>query len=218
MSYDEYIIGAKTFSISFNQDEIKTIKYKKGAANTADNDTAYFIRSMKNTNRLRNPSILKKNNYEYDHLIYFYAKKYNLDPAFVKAVMEAESNFDPYDISWKGAIGLMQIMPETARTMNINPKNIEENIEGGAKYLNYMLDRFGNMKLAVAAYNAGPGAVEKYGNNIPPYRETREYVERVFQNYRKHKSDNQMWYYVDAGGSVHVSDYPKDMRYRRLRK
>ena len=112
----------------------------------------------------------------------------------------------------------MQIMPETARTMNINPMNVEENIEGGVKYLNEMIYRFGNMKLAVAAYNAGPGAVEKYGKTIPPYKETTAYVEQVFKNYRKHKSDNQMWYYIDATGCVHISDYPKDMRYRRLRK
>ena len=218
MSYDKYIVETRTFSISFSENEIKSIKYSKERDTSAKNGNKSFVSFMKNTKRLKTPAMLKKNNYEYDHLIHLYARKYDLDPAFVKAVMEAESNFDPSDISCKGAIGLMQIMPETARTMNINPKNIEENIEGGAKYLNYMVDRFGDLKLAVAAYNAGPNAVKKYGNNIPPYKETREYVERVLKNYRKHKADNQMWYYVDASGSVHIADYPKDIRYRRVRK
>ncbi|MBI5574337.1 MAG: lytic transglycosylase domain-containing protein, partial [Elusimicrobia bacterium] len=147
-----------------------------------------------------------------------YADKYNLDPAFVKAVIEAESNFNPNDVSCKGAVGLMQLMPRTADGLKVNPNDVEKNIEGGTKYLNYMYEKFDDPKLALAAYNAGPNAVKKYGKKIPPYKETQNYVEKVLQNYRKHKSDKQMWYFIDDKGCIHISDNPKDKRYKRIIK
>ncbi|HAX61512.1 MAG TPA: lytic transglycosylase domain-containing protein [Elusimicrobia bacterium] len=171
---------------------------------------------MKNTKKTEKKE--KKTNYKYDPLIYFYADKYNLDPAFVKAVIEAESNFNPNDVSCKGAVGLMQLMPRTADGLKVNPKNVEENIEGGTKYLNYMYEKFGDSKLALAGYNAGPNAVKKYGKKIPPYKETQNYVEKVLQNYQKHKSDKQMWYFVDEKGCFYISDSPKDKRYKRVEK
>lgn len=112
------------------------------------------------------------------------AEKYDVDPRLVKAVAIAESNMNQNDISDAGAIGVMQLMPETARGLGVDPYDEQQNIEGGAKYLKQMLDTFGgNVKKAIAAYNAGPGAVQKYGG-IPPYGETQHYVGRVMDLYR----------------------------------
>ena len=112
------------------------------------------------------------------------AEKYDVDPRLVKAVAIAESNMNQNDISDAGAVGVMQLMPETAKGLGIDPYDEQQNIEGGAKYLKQMLDTFsGNVKKAVAAYNAGPGAVQKYGG-IPPYGETQHYVGRVMDLYR----------------------------------
>ena len=112
------------------------------------------------------------------------AEKYDVDPRLVKAVAIAESNMNQSDISDAGAIGVMQLMPETARGLGIDPYDEQQNIEGGAKYLKQMLDTFGgNVRKAVAAYNAGPGAVQKYGG-VPPYGETQHYVGRVMDLYQ----------------------------------
>lgn len=124
-------------------------------------------------------------NANYHTLVHEKATKYNLDPLLVKAVIKTESNWNEWAVSRKGAIGLMQLMPATAREMNVNnPFNPEENIEGGVKYLRYLLERFnGDLTLALAAYNAGPNWVEKFGF-IPPISETREYVRKVLSLYK----------------------------------
>ena len=116
------------------------------------------------------------------------ARMHGLDPALIKAVIKAESDGIPGALSEKGAMGLMQLMPDTAAGLFVsNPFDPESNIWGGAKYLRQMLDKFrGNVILALAAYNAGPGSVEKFGG-VPPFPETREYVKRVltfWQEYR----------------------------------
>ena len=109
----------------------------------------------------------------------------NLDPRLVRALIQAESGYNPRALSNKGAIGLMQLMPATASSLQVSdPWDIEENLRGGTTYLRKLLDRFaGSLELAVAAYNAGPKAVERHGG-VPPYRETREYVRRVIGLYR----------------------------------
>lgn len=126
---------------------------------------------------------------DYSKYIHRAASKYELEPELIKAVIKTESNGNHRAISRKGAKGLMQLMPSTARDMNVsNPFDPEENIEGGTRYLKYLLERFnGNMTLALAAYNSGPGTVEKYGN-IPPIDETRQYVKRIFNLYNGKKS------------------------------
>jgi soluble lytic murein transglycosylase-like protein len=124
---------------------------------------------------------------KYDREIRQASKRYGVDYALVKAVIKAESNFDPLAISRAGAKGLMQLMPGTAKALGVDDSfHPGDNIDGGVRYLRYLLDLFdGNLQLALAGYNAGEEAVFRY-NGIPPYQETRTYVQRVlryFQNY-----------------------------------
>jgi len=126
---------------------------------------------------------------DYSQYIHKAASKYDLEPELIRAVIKTESNGNHRAVSRKGAVGLMQLMPSTANDMNVsNPFNPEENIEGGTRYLKYLLERFkGNMTLALAAYNSGPGTVEKYGN-VPPIDETRQYVKRIYNLYNGKRS------------------------------
>lgn len=117
------------------------------------------------------------------------AQKHGVDPILVHSVIKAESNYNPNAISVVGARGLMQLMPATARQLGVhNSFNPKENIEGGVKYLKYLQQKFQDPALALAAYNAGEGAVAKYNNSIPPYRETQDYVVKVARNYRAAKA------------------------------
>ncbi|RMH22394.1 MAG: lytic transglycosylase domain-containing protein, partial [Acidobacteria bacterium] len=122
---------------------------------------------------------------EIARLIERYAHRADLDPRLVRAVVQVESGYDPRARSTKGAMGLMQLMPETARELAVrDPYDVEQNIRGGTTYLRRMLDRFDqDLTLALAAYNAGPGAVERHGG-VPPFRETRDYVRKVYRLYR----------------------------------
>jgi soluble lytic murein transglycosylase-like protein len=121
---------------------------------------------------------------KFKHLIEAKAKKYNLDPNLLAGLIRQESNYNPYAVSWCGAMGLGQLMPETARSLGVkDPFNAAQNLDGAAKYLRQQLDTFGgNTTKALAAYNAGPGAVMKYGG-VPPYSETQNYV-KVIQSHR----------------------------------
>jgi soluble lytic murein transglycosylase-like protein len=114
------------------------------------------------------------------------ARKYSLPDAFVAGVMRAESGFNPAAVSPKGAIGLMQLMPDTARDLGVDPKNPGQNADAGTRYLRDLLARYedqpNQVELALAAYNAGPAAVDKY-HGVPPYRETREYILRVLKSW-----------------------------------
>ena len=127
---------------------------------------------------------------KYDHIIAKAASKYKIDQALIKAVIKAESNFNHRAVSPVGAQGLMQLMPSTAYALQVDDVfQPENNIEGGVRYLRYLLNVYkGDLRLALAAYNAGETAVAKYGNNIPPFRETQNYIRRVlsyFDDFKK---------------------------------
>jgi soluble lytic murein transglycosylase-like protein len=136
-----------------------------------------------------NPADINK----YDHLITRASEKYRVDSALVKAVIKAESNFNHEAVSRKGARGLMQLMPATATSLQVQDSfHPENNIEGGVRYLRYLLTLFkGDLSLALAAYNAGEAAVAKHNYNIPPYRETQTYVRRVLQYFSQYRNEEK---------------------------
>ena len=106
------------------------------------------------------------------------ARKYGIPESLFLRLVQQESAWKPNARSHKGAMGLAQLMPATARALGVNPRDPKQNLEGGARYLKQMYKKFGSWRLALAAYNAGPGAVEKHGG-VPPYRETRNYVRKI---------------------------------------
>ena len=153
--------------------------------NVPSNPNAKYVLVLKEKRILFQPDIdLKK----YDNIITKAANKFKLDPALIKAVIKAESNFNHRAVSPVGAQGLMQLMPATASSLKVEDSfHPEKNIEGGARYLSYLLTLYkGDLTLALAAYNAGEKAVAKYNYNVPPYRETQNYVKRVFSYYRSY--------------------------------
>lgn len=142
-------------------------------------------------NGSENDAVIKStssDNRNFNDLFKYYADKYGVDFDLAKAVAKAESSFNPQAVSSAGAQGVMQLMPDTAKGLGVkNPFDPEENIAGGIRYLKGMLDKFnGNTSLALAAYNAGSGNVEKY-QGIPPFAETRNYVNTVQKYYQQMK-------------------------------
>jgi len=121
---------------------------------------------------------------EFDHLIVEASQRHGVDPSLIKAVIKVESNFNPRAVSSAGAKGLMQLMDATGEQLGVSdPFDARQNIEGGVAYLRQMMDRFDNLSLALAAYNAGPQAVAKY-QGVPPYAETQSYVSLVRRVHR----------------------------------
>ena len=140
---------------------------------------------------IKEKTAVSKNFYstnKYDHFISDAAEQTGVDSRLLKAMIKAESDFNPRAVSRKGAMGLMQIMPENFKMLNLdNPFDPWQNIRAGARYFQKMYERFnGKLALSLAAYNAGPTAVDRY-KRIPPYQETEEYVRRVLRYYRTFK-------------------------------
>ena len=133
------------------------------------------------------------NNSAYDVMILRHSETHGIDPSLVKAVVKAESNFNPNAVSQKGAQGLMQLMPDTAKQMKVeNPFDPDENIKGGARYLKFLGDTFqGDLELMLAAYNAGPTRVMEYNRSVPPIEETRNFIKRVKYFYNKLKNPHE---------------------------
>ena len=178
--------------ISINND----LKNKKSINN--DNKIQNLDTKNKNIN-ISNKKISSKYSFnvfdileKYDEIIKTSAETFDVDPNLIKAIIAAESSGNPNAISKAKAKGLMQLMDATARSMGVkNVFNPVDNINGGTKYFKYLLDKYnGDIKLALAAYNAGPGAVDKY-DGIPPFKETNNYVNRVLNYYSLLKADRQ---------------------------
>ena len=124
----------------------------------------------------------------FEPLIADAARRFSLDPRLVHAVVRAESAYDPDALSHKGAVGLMQLMPGTAQRYGVaDSRDPAQNLDGGVRYLRDLLQQFRTVNLALAAYNAGENAVISHGNTVPPFPETRTYVQRVLQYYRELK-------------------------------
>ncbi len=130
----------------------------------------------------------RANRKRYTPLIERTARRYRMDKALVHAVVTAESAYDAKAVSRAGAVGLMQLMPGTASRYGVsNRRDPAANLDGGVRYLRDLITRFRNVRLALAAYNAGENAVIRYGNKIPPYPETQNYVRKVLDYYRSYR-------------------------------
>lgn len=183
-----------------DKQDFQQILNAKELIQEAQDDNIQSDESYINLNRYQGVSNVQRTNNltnrtQIDELIKEYSQKYGLDSDFVKAVVKQESGFNEKATSKCGAMGLMQLMPGTAKALNVNdPYNARDNIEGGVKYLKGLMDRFdGDMKLALAAYNAGPNAVKKY-NGVPPYNETQNYVKNIMSMYQRIQSGGELWY------------------------
>jgi len=153
-----------------------------------------FMRDIKKDRKLRTTfrlSASARNPAEFEQIINSCAVQYGVDKSLVKAVIHAESGYDPNAVSSKGASGLMQLMPNTARSLKVaNSFDPADNIHGGVRYLKFLLDTFkGDVTLALAAYNAGLSRVAQYGG-VPPYAETRNYVAKVLSYKNSYQNSN----------------------------
>jgi len=125
----------------------------------------------------------------FDKIVEEVASRHGIDPFLIKAIIKAESMYNPRAVSPKGAMGLMQLMPETSKILGVqDPFDPYQNVEGGVRYLKYLIEKFGDLSLALAAYNAGPQIVEQT-RSIPPYPETQTYVRKVLNHYMLLKGD-----------------------------
>ena len=190
----EKISGQNSATQAIEQDFNKILESKKDENSKAIEAIEKKVESkplaeeIKETVELKSKIDLKAQKADIDELIATFSEKYDIDSDFIKAIIKQESGFNAKATSKKGAMGLMQLMPKTAESLGvIDAYNPSENIEGGVKYLKGLLDKYDNNKeLALAAYNAGPGAVKKYGG-IPPYKETQNYVNAIMGTYNKVK-------------------------------
>jgi len=161
---------------------------------TNTNEIKELESSLKEAVELKSKIDLRAQSANVDELIETFGEKYGIDSDFIKAIIKQESGFNVNATSKKGAMGLMQLMPKTAESLGVlDAYNPSQNIEGGVKYLKSLLEKYGdNKEMALAAYNAGPGAVKKYGG-IPPYKETQNYVNSIMNTYNKVKDAGLLW-------------------------
>lgn len=163
------------------QDRINQAESKQVSSTLYNNIPAFPITSTYNPISTVGSTVSPS---QFDSIITQKANKYGIDEKLIHSVVKAESNYQANARSGAGALGLMQLMPATARGLGVNnPLDPSQNVEGGTKYLSQMLDRYnGNIELALAAYNAGPGNVDKH-QGIPPFEETQNYVKKVMNSY-----------------------------------
>ncbi|MEM7249864.1 MAG: lytic transglycosylase domain-containing protein [Pseudomonadota bacterium] len=161
---------------------------KNGVVHLTDRPLGPGYKLILRTKRRSPPSNYSKNRKRYTPMINEMARRAQLDRALVHAVVTAESAYNPGAVSKAGAVGLMQLMPGTAKRYGVRDRrDPAQNVWGGVRYLRDLLEQFNDLSLALAAYNAGENAVIKYGRKIPPYPETQQYVKRVLQYYRRHR-------------------------------
>jgi len=197
------VIGAKSKGLDYKPTVLATKIYVYEDPETGEkffsnikmveNSRLYMVVATRNPfledpkNSAKDTSFSPNLSTKFDELFEEVARTYNLDPKLLHAIAKVESNYNPRAVSPKGALGVMQLIPSTARLVGVSdPFDPRENIHGGARYLRYLLDKFGDLTLALAAYNAGPKAVEAYGG-IPPYAETQRYVRSVLSLYQRLK-------------------------------
>jgi soluble lytic murein transglycosylase-like protein len=186
------IIGLALFQYIWNSDSPRTPRFIKRYSSSLaislikNLPSRYLTTGRSGLKQDKNHLLMWRN--RYSHQLRLICKKYKLDPKLVEILISVESGFRYDAISPRGAIGLMQVLPITALEMGIsNPFDPIENMQAGCRYLHLMIDRYqGDLALALAAYNAGPGAVDKYGG-IPPYAETKAYVKKILTAYRSIK-------------------------------
>jgi hypothetical protein len=190
-----YLVGGARFEVESATESPAGVWYRRGPM------SVFIERSRINRIEREDPESLAKlnssrergwstGNARIDSLIKLNAAKYDVDPYLIFCVMEQESHFNPRALSPKGARGLMQLMPGTAARFGVRKvHDPAQNIAGGTRYLKQLMTQFnGRVDLVLASYNAGEGAVMKYGNRVPPYRETRNYVKRIGYKYRRAKT------------------------------
>jgi soluble lytic murein transglycosylase-like protein len=185
-----FIVMILTLSSSAAWASIYVCREKSGAMNFTNAPTGSNCQPFSLTESIsyQSPSRKAGDSTMYDLEIRRVGQRYQVDPPLIKAVIQAESDFDSRAVSSRGAQGLMQLMPETARELRVdNPFNPRENIDGGTRYLRQMLDNFnGDLTLSLAAYNAGPGLVSRTGG-VPQIPETVQYVNKVLKQYKEYK-------------------------------
>jgi hypothetical protein len=152
----------------------------------------------------------------YLNIIYKVANAYHMNPELVKAIVKVESNYNHRAVSPKGAQGLMQLMPATAKRFGVHDVfDPEENITGGVKFLRYLFNEFGehNLDLVLAGYNAGEKVVREYGNKVPPYSETQQYIKKVKALYLSHSNHKgtktKIYKYIDENGVLTFTNIPR---------
>ncbi|WML43393.1 lytic transglycosylase domain-containing protein [Neobacillus sp. PS3-40] len=172
-----------TDNSSIFQDLLSELMSNSNVSQTLSNNVSSPLTSIAKTS-LPPISLLKTDSSNLDNIINKASQAYDIPAKLIKSVIKHESNFNPNAVSNAGASGLMQLMPETARSLGAeNPLDPEQNILAGSKYLKQMLDKYdNNINLALAAYNAGPGNVDKYGG-IPPFKETQNYVRNITNSF-----------------------------------
>lgn len=195
------VVALKSGSVTFQKSEVKNIVY---TSNHSLSDTV-FHKALQNT---KTNKTYTKFSLPYELYIRMASAKHQLDPDLIKAVIKQESDFDSKNVSQKGAQGLMQLMPDTARKLGVQDAfDPWENIHGGTRYLRMMLEDFNwDLKKALAAYNAGPGVVRKYGT-IPPYQETHGYVKNVLKYYQIYHG-SRLYAFEDKNGRLVITDLP----------